>query len=177
MMINKVFWKEPKKSIFFQKNKNNIVLISKRNLEFLKKSKNQKNKKSRICIHSSDKENIHEMMVFHKRDAYVRPHKHLNKLESFFVISGEITLVIFNAFGRPIKKIEMGDYFSGKIFFYKMKKNYYHTQIIKKDTIFKEVTNGPFIKSKTLNAKWSPKEQDKDKVKNYLTHLKKYKIK
>ena len=71
----------------------------------------------------------------------------------------------------------MGDYHSGKTFFYKMKKNYFHTQIIKKDTMFKEVTNGPFKKNKTLNAKWSPEDQKKSKVKKYLLNLKNYKIK
>ena len=176
-MIKKVNWQERKKSVFFEKKKSKIILISKKSLDFLKKNKNQKNNKSRVCIHKNDKENIHEMIVFHKKGSYVRPHKHFNKLESFFVISGEITLLIFNSKGKPMKKIEMGDYSSGKIFFYKMKKNYFHTQIIKKDTLFKEVTNGPFKKNKTLNAKWSPEDQDKLKVKKYLIYLKNYKIK
>ena len=163
-MAKKINWKETKRSVFFEKRKSEITLISKKSLEFLKKNKNQKNNKSRICIHKNDRENIHEMMVFHKKGSYVRPHKHLNKLESFFVISGEVTLVVFNTKGIPMKKIEMGDYFSGKIFFYKMKKNYFHTQIIKKDTLFKEVTNGPFKKKKTLHAKWSPKDKDKSEI-------------
>ena len=141
-MIKKFNWKETKKSVFFEKKKKKITLITKKNIEFLKHNSNQLNKKSRVCIHENDKERIHEMIVFHKKGSYVRPHKHLNKLESFFIISGEVTLVIFNKKGIPIKKLDMGDYHSGKIFFYKMKKNYFHTQIIKKDTMFKEVTNG-----------------------------------
>ena len=177
MMMNKSIWKESERSVFFQKKRNSIIFLSKRNLEFLKKNKNQKNNKSRICIHINDKKKIHEMIVFNKKGAYVRPHKHLNKLESFFVIYGEVTLIIFNASGKPLKKIEMGDYSSGKNFYYKMQKNCYHTQIIKKDTIFKEVTNGPFIKNKTFKAEWSPEEHDKVKVRTYLTYLKKYKIK
>tara|TARA_Y100001958_G_C21134915_1_gene475254 strand:- start:271 stop:804 length:534 start_codon:yes stop_codon:yes gene_type:complete len=177
-MIKKTFkWKESKKSVFFEKEKEVITLLNKKNLEFLKKTKNQKNNKSRVCLHKSDRENIHEMIVFHKKGSYVRPHKHLNKLESFFIISGEVILVIFNKNGKPVQKIEMGDYNSGKTFFYKMKKNYFHTQIIKKDTMFKEVTNGPFKKNKTLNAKWSPEDQKKSKVKKYLLNLKNYKIK
>ena len=176
-MKKKFNWKERKKSVFFEKKKEDIILLTKKSLEFLKKNKNQKNNKSRVCLHKNDRENIHEMIVFHKKDSYVRPHKHLNKLESFFIIRGEVTLVIFNEKGRPIKKIEMGDYFSGKIFFYKMKKNYFHTQIIKKDTMFKEVTNGPFKKNKTLNAKWSPEDNKKSEVKRYLVYLKNYKTK
>ena len=176
-MIKKFNWKETKKSVFFEKKKKKITLITKKNIEFLKHNSNQLNKKSRVCIHENDKERIHEMIVFHKKGSYVRPHKHLNKLESFFIISGEVTLVIFNKKGIHIKKLDMGDYHSGKIFFYKMKKNYFHTQIIKKDTMFKEVTNGPFKKNKTLNAKWSPEDNKKSEVKRYLVYLKNYKTK
>ena len=117
------------------------------------------------------------MVVFHKKNAYVRPHKHLNKTESFQVMKGDVTLIIFNNYGKPIKKVDMGEYASGKIFYYKMQKSYFHTQIINRDTVFKEVTNGPFIKKKTLEAKWSPKDSDQKKVKDYLLFLKKYKIK
>ena len=118
-MIKKFNWKETKKSVFFEKKKKNITLIAKKNIEFLKHNSNQLNKKSRVCIHKNDKERIHEMIVFHKKGSYVRPHKHLNKLESFFIISGEATLVIFDKKGIPVKKIDMGDYHSGKIFFIK----------------------------------------------------------
>ena len=138
-MIKKFNWKETKKSVFFEKKKKNITLIAKKNIEFLKHNSNQLNKKSRVWIHKNDKERIHEMIVFHKKGSYVRPHKHLNKLESFFIISGEVTLVIFDKKGIPIKKIDMGDYHSGKIFFYKMKKNYFHTQIIKKILYLKKL--------------------------------------
>ena len=118
-MIKKFNWKETKKSVFFEKKKKNITLIAKKNIEFLKHNSNQLNKKSRVCIHKNDKERIHEMIVFHKKGSYVRPHKHLNKLESFFIISGEVTLVIFDKKGIPIKKIDMGDIILEKYFFIK----------------------------------------------------------
>ena len=43
--------------------------------------------------------------------------------------------------------------------------------------MFKEVTNGPFKKNKTLNAKWSPEDNKKSEVKRYLVYLKNYKTK
>ena len=35
--------------------------------------------KSRICSHKNDTDLLHEMFIFHKRDYYVRPHRHFNK--------------------------------------------------------------------------------------------------
>jgi len=170
-------WKQKQTSIYYQNLKNKVLFIKKKDLSVFKKKRNLKSGKGRICIHKSTKSKIHEMVVFHKKNAYVRPHKHLNKAESFQVIKGDVTLIIFNNYGKPIKKVDMGEYASGKIFYYKMQKSYFHTQIINRDTVFKEVTNGPFIKKKTLEAKWSPKDSDQKKVKDYLLFLKKYKIK
>ena len=34
-----------------------------------------------------------------KKDAYVRPHKHMNRLQSFHLISGKISMVFFNNYG------------------------------------------------------------------------------
>ena len=52
-----------------------------------------------------------------------------------------------------------------------MKKNFFHTQIIKRDTLFKEVTSGPFKKNKTLMAKWSPESKNLKEVKKFLKFL------
>ena len=71
-------------------------------------------------VNKNDKERIHEMIVFHKKGSYVRPHKHLNKLESFFIISGEVTLVIFDKKGIPIKKNVFLDCFRILYFCYRI---------------------------------------------------------
>ena len=164
-------WTQKPRSVFFSKNKDNVFLIKSKDLNLLRNKNNQKDLKSRVCVHDNNKELIHEMFVFHKKGAYVRPHKHLNKLESFMILKGEIKLIIFSDKGKIIKKIEMGDLSSNKPFFYKMKKNYFHTQIIKKDTLFKEVTNGPFKKNKTLMANWSPEIQNFKEIKKFLKFI------
>lgn len=164
-------WKEKERSVFFKKDKSDIFFLKNKDLFFLKKSTNQKDLKSRICVHDNDKKLIHEMFVFHKKGAYVRPHKHLNKLESFLIIKGKIKLIIFNNNGKVLKKISMSDHSSELPFFYKMRKNYFHTQIIEKDTLFKEVTNGPFNPTKTIFANWSPKINENKEIKKYLSSL------
>jgi len=168
-------WKKLSKStsVYFPKKINNYISLSKKKTDFLKKEKHLINLKSRICSHSNNKVKIHEMFIFHKKGAYVRPHRHINKLESFHLISGKATIIFFDNNGELKKIIKMGDYKSGKTFYYKIFKSFFHTVLIEKDILFHEVTSGPFVKNKTIYAKWSPEEKNNDEVKKYLLKLKK----
>tara|TARA_B110000196_G_C21089104_1_gene636616 strand:+ start:888 stop:1418 length:531 start_codon:yes stop_codon:yes gene_type:complete len=167
-------WKKFSKdtSVYFPKKIDKFLSLSKKKTEFIKKSKNLVNLKSRICSHVSNNDKIHEMFIFHKKSAYVRPHRHVNKLESFHLISGKATIIFFDNNGKPKKIIKMGDYKSGKTFYYKIFKSFFHTVLIEKDVLFHEVTSGPFVKNKTIYAKWSPDEKNYEEVKKYLLKLK-----
>ena len=55
----------------------------------------------------------------------------------------------------------MGTYSTGKTFYYRMQKPFFHTLIIKSDSLFQEITSGPFDPKDTLKAKWSPDEFNK----------------
>ena len=160
-------------SVYFPKKIDDYLFFSKKNMKFIKKKRNLINFKSRICSHLSNKDKIHEMLIFHKKGAYVRPHKHLNKLESFHLISGKVRIIFFNNNGIPIKVVKMGEYSSGKIFYYKLLKSCFHTVLIDRDVLFHEVTSGPYNKKQTIFAKWSPAQNDKRAVKQYLSKLKK----
>ena len=168
-------WKKFSKSlsVFFPKEIDKFLSLSSKKLEFIRKNKNLVNSKSRVCSHLNNKDKIHEMFIFHKKGAYVRPHKHINKLESFHLISGRVTIIFFDNNGNPKQVIKMGDYKSGKTFYYKIYKSFFHTVLIEKDVLFHEVTSGPFKQNKTIYAKWSPEEKDSKEVKKYLLKLKK----
>jgi len=113
----------------------------------------------RVCTHRDVKDRLHEMLIVHVRDTYVRPHKHPGKSESFHLIKGEVDVVIFDEAGTITDVIGMGDYSSGKTFYYRMADPYYHTLLIQSDVIvFHETTNGPFERSETLFAPWAPEE-------------------
>jgi cupin fold WbuC family metalloprotein len=89
-----------------------------------------KRKRVRICIHNTDKELVQEMFIVHMKDCYVRPHKHLNKDESLFLLEGNADVIIFNENGEIEKTMHMGDYTSGKDFYYHIGKSVYHSLII-----------------------------------------------
>ena len=71
----------------------------------------------RVCAHKSTDDPLHEMLIVHTKDTYVRPHKHFKKSESFHVIEGIVDVIVFDETGKVVEVIEMGDYVSGRDFF------------------------------------------------------------
>lgn len=130
-------------------------------------------KRIRLCAHKNVTDTLHEMFIVHTKDTYVRPHKHLHKVESLHIIEGRADIFLFDQKGRTTKIIKMGDYTSGFTFYYRLDLPIYHTMVIKSDyLVFHEVTNGPFKKSETIFAPWSPDERDSVSVNNFLDTLK-----
>ena len=149
--------------------KDSIVNLAAQDLADIKKmEKLNSRQRIRICSHSNTNDKIHEMIIYHPKGTYVPPHKHLGKCESFHLISGEIDCVIFNNQGNITKSFPMGDYSSGKMFYYRIPEDTFHTQIFKKDTFFHEVTEGPFNREDTSIANWAPDEKEIVEVKKYL---------
>jgi cupin fold WbuC family metalloprotein len=167
-------WIKESEEVFYPKQSRNLVTLSKQDTEYLQTAAqaNVRNR-SRVCTHLTIEEDIHEMVIYHPKGTYVRPHKHRGKDESFHLISGEIDLVIFDEGGNVVESLPMGDYSSGKIFYYRISANTFHTQIVRKDTIFHEVTKGPFDKRDNVAADWSPDERNTLAIQKYSECLKK----
>ena len=53
-------------------------------------------KRARICLHRSDEDCVHEMIIALARDCLFPPHRHVAKNESFHMIEGRLGVVIFN---------------------------------------------------------------------------------
>jgi cupin fold WbuC family metalloprotein len=152
--------------------KESIVNLTAQDLADIKKmAKLNSRQRIRICSHSSIDGKVHEMIIFHSKGTYVPPHKHLGKCESFHLISGEIDCVIFNNEGTITKTFPMGDYSSGKTFYYRIPADTFHTQLFTKDTFFHEVTEGPFNRDETIIASWAPDEKDTLKTKKYMSDI------
>ena len=140
--------------------------------ELKKKAKKNPRKRIRICAHKDIKDHIHEMLIVHEKSCYVRPHKHINKTETFHIIEGEADILLFDEKGCVDQIIPMGSYNSGRNFFYRLPPFRYHTLIIRSEVlVFHEITNGPFRPEETILAPWSPEEADLDKVSQYMAKL------
>jgi len=128
--------------------------------ELIHRATDNTRKRVRICTHQDVADKLHEMLIVHTHDTYVRPHKHFGKSESFHVIEGAVDVVIFDDAGEIADVIVMGDYSSGKTFYYRIADPLYHTLLIRSEVIvFHETTNGPFERSDTLFAPWAPEDK------------------
>ncbi len=170
--------------LFNQKNrKNSEVYISNQKIfslnnkdinELINKAKLTSRNRVRFCSHSSTDEIVHEMFIVHPKGAYVRPHKHLNKIESMIILDGEADYVLFDEIGGVQEIIPMGDYQSDKPFYQSTRTEQFHSLIIhSKWLIFLEVTQGPFNREDTIFAEWSPIESEKEKIIEFMKKVKK----
>ena len=150
-----------------------LTRVSKADIALLKqKALANDRKRIRLCSHKNVNDPLHEMLIIHTKDTYVRPHKHLNKSESFHVIEGSVDIVIFDEQGEFREVIPMGEYSSGRAFYYRMETALYHTLLIHSDfLVFHEITKGPFHRSDTVFAPWAPQESDPEACGAYLRKL------
>jgi cupin fold WbuC family metalloprotein len=141
--------------------------------KLVEKAKLTERKRIRICVHFSPAEKLHEMIIVHFNDTYVRPHKHINKTESFHIIQGACDVVLFDDVGNVETIIPMGDSnYENRSFYYRLAEPVFHSLIVRSDVIvFHEVTNGPFNRSDTIFAEWSPDEINKEGVNLFMNRL------
>lgn len=126
----------------------------------------------RLCAHPDTADPLHEMLIVHMRDAYVPPHRHPGKSESFHIIEGELTVVVFDEAGGVTDVIEMGAPDSGRAFYYRLSEPRYHTVIPTTDVVvFHEVTNGPFRRQDMEYAPWAPAEDDRGAQREFLLSI------
>jgi cupin fold WbuC family metalloprotein len=126
----------------------------------------------RLCTHHGVDDRLHEMFIVHTNDAYVRPHKHPGKSESFHIIEGDVDVVVFDDDGGVADVIRMGAYASGRPFYYRIAEPLYHTLLIRSEVlVFHETTSGPFRRADTVFAPWAPEDGDPSAVRRYLADL------
>ena len=155
-------------------NQKDMLILDRVWIDRIKKiaSKNYSGK-YRTCIHKSEKDNVHEMLIVHTSGAYVRPHKHRNNGESLQFIEGVGTTIIFNEDGSIKQAFKVGDQFSDNTFYYSMGKDLFHMLIIESEfLIFKETTKGPFIRKNTIFPNWAPDGNNEEEINAYISNIK-----
>lgn len=128
-----------------------------------------KEQRTRLCVHESPDSLVHEMFIIHTNDTYVRPHRHRTKSESFQVLEGDASLVLFDDDGKVQRVIELGSLASDKTFYFKMPAQVWHMLVIhSKVLVFKEVTQGPFDSDDCEFPDWAPTGRHCDEVPEYM---------
>lgn len=109
----------------------------------------------RICTHPGVDDALHEMFVCYTKEAKVAPHKHVGKDETFYVMEGEMSLILYNDHGDVKNILRMGDPQSGKAFCVRVPRDTYHTVILHSEyCVLHEHTPGPFDRADTVWASW-----------------------
>ena len=154
-------------------NEGDILGIAKSDIvDLLQVASENDRQRARYCAHGSIEDAVHEMFIYHRKGAYIRPHKHLGKAESFHLIEGEAYVVFFDEKGNIVNVLSLGSYESGKTFYYRLPGSVYHTQIFSEDTVFHETTRGPLEKQNTIFPEWAPPEEEDALVCEYVKKLK-----
>ena len=150
-----------------------IVKLGRQELDLLiQGAKANQRKRMRICAHPDAEDRLHEMFIVIQQGSYIRPHKHLNKSESFHVIEGSVDIVLFDDYGNITGVNRVADHASGEAFYHRISDPCFHTLLIRSDfLVFHEITNGPFRPDQTEYAPWSPEETNYAAVQEYMDWL------
>lgn len=160
--MSKEFWKESAEVLYSRELFANLNMEDITSLKAIADS-NPRNR-VRICFHQSPNDELHEMVIVHKKNCYVRPHSHRVNRESIHIIEGEADLVLFNSKGVVANVFQLGPLGSSKFFYHQNNVGDIHTFLIRSEyLVFKEVTRGPFVRNNILFPSWAP-EENSDQV-------------
>ena len=164
-------FKEMSKEVYYVTD--SIAKLGKKDIDFIMEKMISNNlQRIRICSHKDINDKIHEMFIVLRKTSYIRPHKHLNKSESFHLIDGNAKIVVFDDEGKIQDVIDVDTYDSEKKFYYRMDNAFYHTVFVTSDfLVFHETVQGPFKKEDTVFAPWAPEENDKEGENEYMGKL------
>ncbi len=149
-----------------------IVRLDRQAVEFIRDCalRNPRGR-ARICAHKDSGDNLHEMLIGIAPGSYVRPHRHLSKVESFHLIEGSADIVILSEQGSIEDVIELGP---NANFYYRLDSPRYHTLLISSPVlVIHETTNGPFDPAQTDWAAFSPVEGTAESV-SYTSRLRRW---
>jgi cupin fold WbuC family metalloprotein len=115
-------------------------------------------RRSRLCLHRSDDDKLHEMIIALARDCLFQPHRHQVKSESFHMNAGRLIIVIFKDDGTPMRTLLLTPPGGGGVVCYRLCTPAFHAVLpLDEVVVYHETTNGPFIKNDAAVADWAPK--------------------
>ena len=116
-------------------------------------------RRCRLCLHQSDDDKLHEMIIALARDCLFPPHRHPTKTESYHMIDGRFILIIFGDDGVPMRSLLLTPPERGGVICFRLSMPVFHAALPLDDVVvFHEVTNGPFKKDEAVLASWAPSE-------------------
>jgi glucose-6-phosphate isomerase len=127
-------------------------------------------KNVRLCLHAEPEASFHSMIVLEHPGRYYRPHKHLDKGESFHVLDGLLGVLAFSEDGSIVDACRL-DRRDTPI--YRVQVGQYHAVMPLTDpVIYHESKPGPFLGDRdSLFPDWAPEPQAEGVVADYVRML------
>jgi cupin fold WbuC family metalloprotein len=123
----------------------------------------------RLCLHEDPDALLHDMIVVQYGGQYFRPHKHLEKSESYHMIKGEMGVVIFDDEGKVVDACRMD---TSNTTVYGVGTGMYHTNFPLTDVaVYHESRPGPFVSGDSVFAPWGPDGEDEDATREFVAEL------
>lgn len=154
------YWFSESPEVFYSRD--DLVTLGPQQIERLKKQASiNPRRRARLCAHAGKDDSLHEMLIVHHRDVYVRPHLHVGRTESLHVLEGDAELNLFHPDGRLWKVVPVGRAEDGRTPYCRIPAETYHSLSFNSEWfVFHEVIAGPFDPSRTIFAPWAPEDGD-----------------
>lgn len=145
--------------------RNDVAFISHDQIEWLKgQALLTEKKRARICLHKTDDDPIHEMIIAVHNTSFISPHLHPHKEESLHLIQGDCDVLLFSDKGiiESVTRLNAENFpKSGMNYFYRIAKNIIHGLKLHSEWIvFHEVAAGPLKPDGNVIPDFVPKFDD-----------------
>jgi cupin fold WbuC family metalloprotein len=128
-------------------------------------------RRARVCMHVDEDAAVQEMLIVLMRGVYIQPHKHLERPESFHVIRGSVGVAFYDDAGTTTRRVTLSAASERLPYYYRLEEAVFHSQVVLTDyVVFHECTCGPFRRTNTIVAPWSPAEHTPEAV-QFVTSL------
>ncbi len=128
--------------------------------------------RARLCAHRGPSDPVHEMLIAVPRGAYVRPHRHKTRAESYHVVEGRVAFYEFDAKGRVTSAVAAGTAAAGGAFYLRQRPGRFHgLLVLSKTLVFLETRPGPLRPADSEAAPWAPPETDRAAARRFVAAL------
>jgi len=128
--------------------------------------------RARLCLHHDHDDTLQEMIIALSRNAYIPPHRQLDKQKSYISLEGKIGVYFFDDDGNLSEKLNLSPRHQSGLTVIRFPANRWHTVTsISPISLYMEMISGPYLPEKTYYADWAPPEAATEQASKYLTYL------
>jgi len=150
-ILNKKNFSQDKKAkslSFFCKDQIKSTFLDKSLINIMKKISIKYKIDLRLNLHSSPRDNHHDMIILQRKNYKCAVHKHLSNGETIHIIEGSLDVILYDKKKKMISKISLSK--NKKIIYRIPIKCYHKIEITSPYAIYHENKKGPFLRSQTI---------------------------